>query len=88
MRRQQSKTRQRERARGVTCSLVHVQGICEDVLCELRVIVVVVTFTSILSSVLDVVVDVALIDLLDVSTIFVAIFVVREISSLHDLAWM
>ena len=66
MRRQRSKTRQRERARGVTCSLVHVLGICEDVLCELRVIVVVVTFTSILSSVLDVVVDVALVDVLAV----------------------
>ena len=66
MRRQQSKTRQRERARGVTCSLVHIQGISEDVLCELRVIVVVVTFTSILSSVLDVVVHMALVDVLAV----------------------
>ena len=83
MRRQQSKTRQRERARGVTCSLVHVQGICEDVLCELRVIVVVVTFTSNFVFCIGCCCSCALVDLLDVGTIFVAIFVVREIYSLQ-----
>ena len=79
---QRSKTRQRGRA-GVTASRVHVHVVYKDVFHELHVVVVVVNFTSILSSVLDVVVHMALVDVLVVGTIFVAIFVVREIYSLH-----
>ena len=65
---QRGKTRQRGRAR-VTASRVHVHGVCEDVCHELHVVVVVVTFTSILTPVLDVV-HMALVDVVAVEHSF------------------